>query len=130
MDDWVTISLDSIAAAKSLHADGHYRSCVSRSYFGAYAAVASALEGVIQYPDGREGPGHAALPSLIKSNLTGVSSGARQSIKQDIGLLYKARLEADYSPSASCDEEMARIALRAACAVQRELGLPKWTRKT
>lgn len=125
MDDWGTISLDSIAAAKSLHADGHYRSCVSRSYFGAYAAVASALEGVIQYPDGCEGPGHAALPRLVTSNLKGLNDRALRRVKQSIRMLYKARVDADYRPSSSPDRESSRDAVRAACAVRKELGLPE-----
>ena len=125
MEDWVAISIDSVAAAKALHNAGHYRSCVSRSHFGAYAAVASALEGAIQYPDGREGPGHAALPRLVTSNLKGLNDRALRRVKQSIRMLYKARVDADYRPSSSPDRESSRDAVRAACAVRKELGLPE-----
>ena len=105
---WKEISLDSLAAAKALLADEHYRSAVSRAYYAVYSRIVGALVGKATFPSGYEGPHHEDLDDLFFDYLSRVSIRDRWRYASSVKQLYVKRLEADYQPSATVDMALAR----------------------
>jgi uncharacterized protein (UPF0332 family) len=98
---WLTIAEDTLAAANTLHTEGHLRSCVSRAYYAAYSFLASALvlEAGIAFRDDREGPEHEPLSDLVSEHLKKkLRPGVREGVRTGIRALYEARVRADYRP--------------------------------
>ena len=108
-----------------------YRSSVSRSYYSAYAAVAQTLtDRGLTFAGDREGPGHEQLRDLVERNI-GKTRGARRigaaekkMLKAALNVLYANRLDADYRPSRSVEEDAARNSLAAASRVTGMFGIP------
>ncbi len=121
MDSWHDLSDESRRAAQLLYREGMYRNSISRSYFAAYAAVTSELEGKVTFPQGRGNPPHAGLTKYVQNALTGLPQGVRRDIRHRLRTLYRARISADYLPAACCDEQAAKQALRDAASIVKQL---------
>lgn len=116
---WQEISRENLIAAKSLSQDARWRSSVSRAYYAAYAAVAGALEGLAQFPEGRHGPSHDRLPQLVMTYLTALRVFERRKLSTAARRLYRQRIAADYEPPTRVDFEESRIALQDASFIVR-----------
>ena len=121
MSTWQDLSDESRRAAQALHEGGMFRGSINRAYFAAYAAIAQHLEGKVTFPQGRSNPPHAGLTRYVQNVLPGLSAGARRDIKHKVRVLYKARVSADYLPADSCDEKLAKHALREAAGIVAQL---------
>jgi len=120
---WHEMSYSSLQAAKTLRNRGLWRSSVSRSYYAAYTAVAGAVarRGLV-FAGGRINPTHSQLAKLI-DNESEISQSTRRRIKQNVRMLWKARVDADYSPVAQIGRTEAISYLRAATSVLKDLGV-------
>lgn len=120
---WQLISFDSRKAAQRLLEAECYRSCVSRAYYAAYAAITSALirQG-IALGHGGNNPGHAGLPIYVLNNLTRLPLTTRFEINKALRRLYRARAEADYVAAAMVDRLAAKKMLRDLNRVLQLLG--------
>jgi uncharacterized protein (UPF0332 family) len=118
---WQEIARENLVAAKSLSQDARWRSSVSRAYYAAYAAVAGALEGLAQFPEGRHGPSHDRLPQLVMTYLTVFKVYERRKLSVAARRLYRQRIAADYEPPMRVELEEARIALRDASFIVRSI---------
>jgi hypothetical protein len=117
---------DARDAANSLISDGQCRSCISRCYYSAYAAVTSELLRAhphMSFRYGRRNPDHGSLPQYVMGRLTHLPEPNRRAVARHLRLLRLVREDADYRPDASVDQSVARSARRAAYAVFRELGV-------
>lgn len=131
MATWADMSRESFRAARLAMAHACFRSSVSRSYHAAYAAVAQALvDRGLAFAGDREGPAHHDLRDMVEANI-GSLRGARRmraaekkQVKAALNLLYENRLDADYRPSRTVEEEAARNSLAAASQVTGKFGLP------
>ena len=122
MTTWSDVARDARRAANELVRDRH-RSCCSRAYYAAYAAVAHRLTGLgVAMPRGREGPNHPGqLPGgdaggkgirqMIVTHLTDLDAPRRTAGSEIIGSLYTLRLYADYRPSIRVEAADAREAV-------------------
>ena len=111
MATWKEISVDSLFAAKELLAAGRWRSSTSRAYYTIYACAASQLTGRATFPPGRDGPSHEALPDMIYDFLTKLSIHDRMLYSTICGQMYVRRIYADYRPSMTVDQQLAREAV-------------------
>jgi uncharacterized protein (UPF0332 family) len=117
MTTWEQLALDSLRAAKLLLQEGFLRSCVNRSYFGAYAAATARLaERRVQFPHGGNNPTHEQLPRLILNNLELSEHNGRR-VAAAVRRLRYGRAEADYIPAAHLDRGLARDFVRDASTV-------------
>lgn len=121
MATWREMSQDSRRAAQEALIAGRLRSSISRAYYAAYCAVTSRLSGKITFDYGGNNPAHSDLPNLIFHNLNVASETARRDIRQAVAQLWKARVEADYVPTAYIDRDIALNALRDASRILRLL---------
>jgi hypothetical protein len=117
MGTWSELSLECRRAAKDLLTEDCLRSSINRSYYAAYAALSSKLEGKVIYKEGRDNPAHADLPAYILCNLDTLSRQTRFDLVKAVGRLWKARVIADYIPAAYIDRSIALNALRDANTV-------------
>ena len=120
---WHEVARQAQQAAKKLAADEH-RSCVSRAYYAVYAKVTHELaqQSSVSFPARREGPSHPGLASdgspgdggirrLIVQAMTRMSLDRRRKLSELVGELYSLRIDADYHPSRTVDDGVARRAL-------------------
>ena len=112
MATWRDLSLECRQAAQNLLRENCLRSSINRSYYSAYAALSGKLEGKVIYREGRNNPAHADLPTYILHNLDALSPKDRFDLKKAIGRLWKARVDADYIPTAYIDRNIALDVLR------------------
>ena len=119
-------SSQEFSAAQRLRAAGYYRSSVSRSYYAAFSAATDVLlkSGAV-FPAGYECPPHRDVPVLLERHMGQLGRRRLSEVKSAVRRLYSARLEADYRERTRIDEAIARNALRDACTVLRELGVPE-----
>ncbi len=117
MATWRELSLECRRAAKNLLTEDCLRSSINRSYYAAYAALSSKLEGKVIYKEGRDNPAHADLPIYILRNLDALSRQTRFGLVKAVGRLWKARVIADYIPATYIDRSIALNALRDANTV-------------
>lgn len=126
MDSWMSISNDSLVAAKLLLSKGHYRSCISRSYYAAYAGGTAALlaGGVSVGDQARPNPTHHRLPSLLKHNLDPACfrREERTDLSRRVRNLRRFREMAEYDPGATIDNHLARQCVRDASVVLARVG--------
>ncbi len=131
---WAEMSRESFNAAKLAMHEAYFRSSVSRSYYAAYAAVTQILvEKGLGFEQDREGPSHQQVKEMIDTNIGAIKpKGLRRLraldkklLKQNMNLLYENRLDADYRPSRSVDENRALNSLVAASRVLGLLGVAK-----
>ena len=83
--------------------------------------MTSKLAGRITFDYGGNNLAHGDLPNLIFHNLNVASETARRDIRQAVAQLWKARVEADYVPTAYIDRDIALNALRDASRILRLL---------
>ncbi len=124
MAEWDEIAKANLSAAQRLTDGAHARSCVSRSYYAAFAAVAFTLRSLAPFGMGRETPPHHRVTRLIHDHL-GESMGPRRlrELQAMVRRLYNERLNADYRARLTVDGGSALQARRDAHAVCRELGV-------
>lgn len=105
MASWADMALDSLAAAKGLRAGGHVRSCLSRAYYSAYAAVTAELPRDSIGSAGRSNPTHLQLAKMAKHNLDPARFGepVRRDVARRLRRLQSLRIAADYDPEGSLD---------------------------
>ena len=108
---WGDMAVDNLKASKRLLTEGHWRSCVSRAYYAAYARATAELESLATFPPGREGPSHDDLPDMAFDYLTRLSTRERRRFSTTIARMYQWRLSADYHPSLTIDEAIGRDAV-------------------
>jgi uncharacterized protein (UPF0332 family) len=130
MADWQKLGTDCLRTtqkllelSRSTRSDSHLRSLVSRAYYAVFSVAAFKLAQKVTFREGREGPTHAALPKLVKSNLTALAVSERRDLSRIIRRLYSARLDADYSPGITVDLHSARQAYFQALDAFRFLGV-------
>ena len=121
--NWETLSIDSYSSAQELYQLKRWRSCTSRAYYSAYAAIAHALPTGIAFPHGWLNPGHHQLPDLVRQ-LARLTPTERKDVRASLNLLRRRREDADYRPAqrTSCLE--AHESLTRARAVLQTLGVP------
>lgn len=113
------MALDNREAAKELLIAGRYRSCVSRSYYAAYCAFTSLLEGRVDFAHGGNNPSHEGLEALAFNNLYEFSLQERHLLRKEIRRLRKMRDWADYTPQNLIESGVARDSLRSGNAILR-----------
>lgn len=123
MNTWLEMSRDNSAAAHSLLVAKRFRSSVSRSYYAAYAGVTHLLGGKVTYPSGRSNPSHESILGHIMNSLPGLAPGQRRTLRTDYSVLLKARIDADYKPGLTCDEEVARQARMRSDSILKGIGV-------
>ncbi len=121
---WREISRNSRKAAQRLLEAECYRSCVSRAYYAAYAAITSALvqQGITLAYQGNN-PSHLSLPALVVNNLTFLPLTIRFDLNKALRRLYAARIGADYDPAADVGEAAALAMLRDLTRILTQLAL-------
>ena len=113
-ETWQDLARDSRKAANELVHRGRYRSAVSRAYYAVYSKLAYEFSEMgIEMPEGREGPSHAKLRSIVENRLTRLSRKEREALSRIVGKSYVMRLYADYHPSDTMDSREAREAVGA-----------------
>lgn len=126
MDSWTSISKDSLVAAKLLLSNGHIRSCVSRSYYAAYAGgTAALLAGGVNMGDRvRPNPTHSQLPKLLKHNLDPVrfQLAERTDLSRRVRNLRRFREMAEYDAEATISNCDALQCVRDASVVLAKTG--------
>jgi uncharacterized protein (UPF0332 family) len=119
--EWNEVALDSYRAAQELR-KVRPRSCVSRAYYSAHAALTRALLRVgYQPPQRHQTPPHQQMARLIGEHLASLGPGKVRELRSSIRRLYAARLEADYVNTASIDGAIALGSVRDAASVLRAL---------
>ncbi len=124
MATWSDIGTECLSAAHAARDRGHFRTSVSRSYYGVYAIATGAMEERRVSVKNRtmSNPGHEQLAALLGTH--GVrpelrlSTLNRQSMLRRCESLFRdlrsRRIDADYRPGRAVDESSARTALRLA----------------
>ncbi|MCB9781516.1 MAG: HEPN domain-containing protein [Candidatus Omnitrophica bacterium] len=106
---WEEMSRQSFWAAQELRRKGLWRSCISRSYYAAYAAITATLPPE-KIPGRWMNPTHSSLPKLI-SNHGKLSKASRSKINRIIRILRMLREDSDYRPHTSVGKSEAILAL-------------------
>ena len=115
------MALDSYRAAQKLHGV-HPRSCASRAYYAAHAAVTRALLKAKYVPPAPlHSPPHRQIAGLIDSHLLGLGRSTRKELRASMRRLYSARLMADYSEARPIDRSDAMKSVRDAASVLKTL---------
>jgi uncharacterized protein (UPF0332 family) len=118
---WEELSQDSLRAAKLLASQGHLRSSVSRSYYAAYCAIASAAtKRGMSFPHGWNNPSHEQLTNIVTDHLL-LPRWTRRRMISRLRLLRRAREDADYRPGAPVDADVARDCLQIASSILKTL---------
>ena len=125
MDEaWKKLPADAYDAALLLLQNGRCRSMISRAYYAVFSrATALLVVHGMKPPDGREGPHHAKLATLIVDHLEYLGDHRFKIAAWVTTLYHDLRLRADYCPSAPVDMGDARDALalmRNACRYLKE----------
>lgn len=124
MSSWKDIANGNLDGARLSAREGEFRSCVSRAYYAAFAAVAFALRAYAPFASGRETPQHLLVPKLMQQHLASTTSAARlRELKARMRRLYNERINADYKSAAPIDAHSALQSRRDASAVCKELGV-------
>ena len=97
--------------------EDNFRSCISRSYYAAYAKVTHELVATagLTMPQDREGPHHTggkgAIRQMISTSMPNMLQEKRVKLSDLIGRLYTLRINADYKPSVEIEGRDARAAI-------------------
>jgi uncharacterized protein (UPF0332 family) len=114
---WDDLAEDSLSAAKTLFESGHYRSCATRCYYAAYAALTRRfLDAGLAFGRGWNNPPHEQMARLVRGNLR-VADWEKQQIGRCLRRLRVSRENADYRPRIVVDEATAKQCLRDASAI-------------
>jgi uncharacterized protein (UPF0332 family) len=102
----------SFRAAQALRKLGNHRSCVSRAYYAAFAAVTSEVrKHTLAFPNGYEHPPHARIGAYVRRYLVGFSKTARRNITDAVIRLREARVYADYRQHPETGDAASRNAM-------------------
>ena len=123
MATWSELAHDNRSAAKELLDSGRYRSSYNRAYYAAYCAVASVLEGQVDFGYAGNNPTHDQLEPLILNNMYSLSKNDRYAIRKVVRQLRSIRVSADYVPTDPIGKESAAECLRNVGRVFRILGV-------
>jgi uncharacterized protein (UPF0332 family) len=114
---WLELAQNNLLAAKRM-CKAHPRSAVSRAYYAAHVALASALISAGYVPTAPyETPPHKHQSALIAAHLARSGPVLVSDLGLAISRLYKSRLDADYSQLASIDASHAKEAIRDAVEI-------------
>lgn len=98
VEQWTDMSRESFRAAAQLRRLKWRRSCVSRAYYAAFAAVTAEVRKRERvFPGGYAHPPHKQMSRYIKRYLTHLPKRARRELATTVGRLYAARLDAELS---------------------------------
>lgn len=101
--------------------EGRHRSSISRAYYAAYcAATHEIVKKPTTFAHGWNNPPHEKVPAYIQSNLA-MRQAAKDTVNELITILRLFRVDADYRPSETVNERIARDCIRNAALVQQEL---------
>jgi uncharacterized protein (UPF0332 family) len=112
---WKKTASVTLETAKSLRDSADFRSCISRTYYAAYQAAASACIAhgdAPRFPVGWNNPSHEQLPDLVQNN-GDLDLSARRTAARILRLLRNFREDADYRPGRTVDSVTVRTALLA-----------------
>ena len=112
---WQGMAIGSITAARQLQSTYEFRSCVSRTYYGAYQIVSAVLlYGGLQPPADREAWSHEDTPRLIIEHWAPYIKrlDERRDLALRLSTLYKLRVRADYISTHIFDSRVISPALR------------------
>ncbi len=123
MATWADLAHDNRGAAKELRDGGRHRSSCNRAYYAAYCAVASVLEGQVDFGYGGNNPTHEQLEPLILNNLYSLSKNERYELRKSVRRLRTIRILADYVPAEAVDEAITLQAGRDVRQVFKILGI-------
>ena len=114
---WEAMSLERLRAAKALFKAGFWRDSISRSYYAAYCAGASAVSGRgMSFARGWQNPSHEQLPDLVL-NVGRFSKTVRRNVHTRLHFLRHAREDANYRPHAFIGHSFALECIFKAAAV-------------
>lgn len=114
MATWQEMSQDNLKAAKHLLIAELFRRSISSSYYAAYSIITDELVAKgVSFAHGWLNPAHEQLPELILNNL-GLSRNTKHELRKALAILRKLRENADYRPTISADERLAREAIQLA----------------
>lgn len=123
MATWDDLSEEALRAAKALLAEDCYRGCVNRSYYCVYCATASRLVSKsVEFRHGWKNSAHEQLPGLIRGRFGDMSKVNRLKLVNVLRRLRLARIDADYRPRITVNENLAKNALRDASSFLRIIG--------
>jgi uncharacterized protein (UPF0332 family) len=125
MATWSDLASASLEAAKLLLDHRMHRSCISRAYYAAYAALTQVLKPHQKsFVFAKNNPSHDQLLKFTVHNLDAKRYGPkrRQQLSSSTRLLQSLRIRADYMPDQPVDHSLALQALRHAALVVRYCG--------
>lgn len=111
MANWMDVGQDHRCTASLLFQNRKWRGFASRAYYGAFSYLTQALldHGAHSSFNNHYGhPYHRDLPQLVTKKLTRFSDSDRRMLKKSIRRLYAYRLDADYRPGITFEEQYAR----------------------
>lgn len=120
-EDWLTLANENLHAAGKLRELECWRSCVSRSYYAAFAGAHAALLAL-----GRSQPretmgtwSHASLGGTLKTDTqaAGLREREANSLKNSLAIAKNLRESADYVPKHTVDKSSAMTAIMKASEV-------------
>lgn len=117
MATWRELSRECLEQARILLKEGHWRGCISRSYYAAYCAVTSDLvERGLGFAHGWKNPSHDQLTHLVRHNTTW-PRGTRYRVNRALRRLRNGREDADYRPGVVIGRQDAMDLFRDAGAI-------------
>jgi len=127
METWTNLSVDAFKACRVLRSR-HVRSCVSRAYYAAYAAITLRLNQClgITYGLGRGNPAHGRVLDYLQfyAAQLGYSQEILDRVKGNFRDLRRDRERADYKPHSELDEHDSKESLRRSEQILRDLNIP------
>lgn len=123
MNQWKKLSTDCERSAQKLKDSGYIRGCVNRAYYAVYSAATMLLLANGYIPDARrEGPPHGDVLNLA-GRIASISPERLENISEEIRILYRMRLDADYFAKKRVDMRMAQTSLTMCRSIMRKLGV-------
>lgn len=122
MATWGEMARDNRLAAKELSLAGRYRSSINRAYYAAYCAVASVLEGQVDFGHDGNNPAHGQLEPLIL-NMGSLTRNGRYTLQKAVRRLRGFRVLADYVPASESGKTTATVGIQDINRVFAILGL-------
>jgi len=123
LNQWKKLSRDCEMSAQKLKEAGYLRGCLNRAYYAVYSAATMQLLANGYSPEPRrEGPPHGEVFNLC-GKIAALSDERLGRISEQIRILYRMRLDADYFARKTVTMRMAGTGLTMCRAVLKELGV-------